>query len=366
MTFVLYQHDPAHSFGSVDGSGVTVTLRKTYFCPECNLQVASEFALSEHLSRVHPIAHPHLVIGGIRTPAEWIVRKRQTETVLAPNAQGIAVSLNGSRSKRCTTVALGELLRSQTAGVLEIVLTNRGAESRYRIVLRIPPRDALDVIDRRFSSRLAREDVTISDIRVFAEDVPGGPAAVDYASGLADYVYGVLAKDGAGGTSLTFSGYRQKLAHAAAVLSEFDNPLAIAICSCVRFNLNDLKGPWKPTGVLPLDVAFHHFRQLADVGLAEAETAHPRRKSRPHGVALCPVDSATNRILRAVAEAQIVEPNDLVRPGMSDEDRAKSTALLAERLLRQGSSGATEFLSQLQHDAVFGDWASRRLSSATS
>ena len=79
--------------------------------------------------------------------------------------------------------------------------------------------------------------------------------------GLADYVYGVLAKDGAGQTTLPFSAFLDKLKRSLGILGPFDRPLAAAVASCIRFNLNDFRSTWRPCGVRTLDRAFWIFRQ---------------------------------------------------------------------------------------------------------
>src|SRR5947207_124912 len=79
----------------------------------------------------------------------------------------------------------------------------------------------------------------------FDESCRPYPSAREYASALADYVFGVLAKDQCGGTTIPFAQYPERYQAALSIVSEFRRPLARALCACIEFNLNDFHMPYQ-------------------------------------------------------------------------------------------------------------------------
>jgi hypothetical protein len=362
MPFVIYLHDPAHSFGSVSAQGTTVDLIRRYSCPACLKQFQNERELAEHLAAEHPIHLPYLTLAGRQVPSVWTVRRPLSQSLAAVNANKIHVDFNNKRIRNGSASVISRLLTDYREGVVDIRLTNRTVDSTYQILLRVPEPKEVDEITTAFATQLARNDVSVPDVRRFAERPSLSQAGLEYASALADYVFGVLAKDQSGGISLPFSAFRQKFLTAESVLCEFDNTLAGAICAAIRFNLNDFAGPVRLTGVEPLDRATEFFAEKAGADGVVRQKRGRSKQTSPTPRPLCPIDSATERIVRATTDGRPVE--DLpVPPDLSDEDRTKSAVVIADdRIRRRRATDAIVYLEQLQHDPVFGEWALRLLS----
>jgi hypothetical protein len=186
-----------------------------------------------------------------------------------------------------------------------------------------------------------------------------GPAAREYASALADYVYGVLAKDGAGQTSLPFVAFLDRFKRSLAVVGAFDRPLAAAVASCIRFNVNDFRGQWKPSQVLILDRAFWIFRERA-IGRAPGHPPQPTAQAGSD-IPLCPVDTVTLTILDMAADSQPPKIRTLraltSRRDLSDEDHVKAWVLLAARVTDLMPEDVAACRAALEFDPVFGRWA---------
>jgi hypothetical protein len=192
-----------------------------------------------------------------------------------------------------------------------------------------------------------------------------------YAGGLAEYVYGVLAKEGSeySGTALPFGAFPAKFNRVLAELSDHvDRPVAAAVVGAARLNLNDLVTPNTVTGDRRLDGCSTTLHEAATL-LPWTEPA-----DRDEGVAvvpLCPIDSDTHFVLAAyealvahdASDRQVAEFESRTEDGtLSGWDRSKLRVLVATALLREGDRrGTRQHLDGLAHDAIFSEWAAREL-----
>ena len=358
MPFLVYPCDPAHAVGSTDGPVIAREFRRTHRCPECPAEFASAVDLGDHLTTEHPIPQPHLLLGGTRVPGNWIIRQPVDSAGLRiMNATEVDLSINGASLRATSAAAFRQILDEMREGVLELHLHNRGALQRYDIRILIPEGRELHRLEDEFMTRLARDDVTVSDVRRFDEAISVGPSAREYASGLADYVYGMLAKDGAGQTTLPFAVFPDKLKRSLGVLGTFERPLATAIANCIRFNLNDFRSAWKPCGVRVLDHAFRIFRQLALGKTPGSTVLLPDENGIEHP--LCPVDATTQSILSLIdSPTQLTALRDMtLRHDLSDADRVKVYVLLAAQAVDLTPEDIAACQAALEYHPVFGNWA---------
>ena len=304
MPFLLYQCDPAHAVGSTDGPVIVQELRRSYICPQCHAEFPSEAELDDHLTTEHPVLQPHVLLGRTQVQAHWVIRQPvDTSALQIMNATEVWLSTNGDPLRSTSSEAFRQSLAQTRDAVLELHLHNRGASQRYDIRIQIPEEAELQRIEDEFRVHLARTDVTVTDVRRFDEALSVEAGAREYGSALADYVYGVLAKDGAGQTTLPFAAFPDKLKRSLAIVRGFERPLALAVASCIRFNLNDFRSAWRPCGVQMLDRAFWIYRERA-----LERTPGPTRRSplqtEPE-VPLCPVDTVTQTILNMVVASDL-------------------------------------------------------------
>ena len=358
MPFLVYPCDPAHAVGSTDGPVVAKEFRHSHRCPECLAPFSCEADLRDHLTTEHPILQPHLLLGGTRTPRNWVIRQPvNTATLQIMNATEVGLSINGAPLRPTSVTAFRQVLDRTREAVLELHLCTRGAVQRYDILILIPEKQELHCLEREFMTRLARDDVTVSDVRRFDEALTVGPGAREYSSALADYVYGMLAKDRAGQIMLPFEAFPDKLKGSLSILRTFERPLATAVATCIRFNLNDFRGAWQPCGVRPLDHAFWIFRQRA-FGETPDRTA-PLPPENGIEYPLCPVDAMTQTILSFFdAPAPLAALRDMTsRHDLSDADRVKVYVLLADQTAHLTPEDVAACREALAYDPLFGEWA---------
>lgn len=277
------------------------------------------------------------------------------------NATEVDLGINGAPLRAASVAALRQILDETREAVLELRLRTRGAFQLYDIRILVPEEEELHRLESEFMTRLARDDVTVSDVRRFDEAISVGPGAREYASALADYVYGMLAKDGAGQTTLPFAAFPDKLKRSLGILGAFERPLATAVASCIRFNLNDFRSAWRPCGVRTLDHAFWIFRQRTFGGTPDSTAPLPRENGIEHP--LCPVDAVTQSILGLVdAPAPLTALRDMtLRHDLSDADRVKVYVLLAAQVVDAKPEAVAACRAALEYDPVFGEWANRVL-----
>ena len=359
MSFILYNCDPAHAVGSVDGRTTTLELTQTHLCPECQAEFPSMDNLGDHLTTKHPILQPYLLFGGARVSHDWVIRQAMDASDLQiMNAKEVALGINGDQLRSISCEAFLQVLNRTRYGTLELQLRNRGACRRYVIHVLVPKQDDLRRIEDLFTEHLVRNDVSVSDVRHFDEILSVGGAAREYASALADYVYGILAKDSAGQTTLPFEEFPNKLKRSLDIVKAFKTPLAATITSSIRFNLNDFQSSWRPCGTPLLDNAFWFFRRRA----LEKSGGHFKstdRQTKP----LCPVDAVTHTILDTLDKPNPIPTlqNMTLRHDLSHEDRVKVCVLLADQSADLDPECVAACQAVLQFNPIFGRWANRTL-----
>ncbi len=346
-------------------------------CVHCSRVFQSPDERSWHSSEAHPLARPTLYIAERAAPSTLLVRTPISATAVSVGScTSVKVVVDGVPAEDVGPEQLGGLVDGRRAAHIVVELENRRAadsadvRATYTLKFAVPDPDELAQVDRAFVSTLAVDRPSTREVEAFASEVSGFASARRYAGALADYVHGVLIKEGSdfGGATLPFETFQAKFARALAELADHtDRPVATSVVALARLNLNDVgqsapfAGDPRLDGCLVFlhDAATHGRGRLADL-------------SR-HGsaIALCPIDRDTHLVLGAyeslvVGRAQkgrFTELHERVEDGgLSGYDRTKLRVLVAFRAIHDGLySTAAPHLRILAHDPVFGAWAEREL-----
>jgi hypothetical protein len=241
----------------------------------------------------------------------------------------------------------------------------------YALRVAIPSEDELAEVDRAFVRHLAIDRPSTREVEAFAAQVAPLASARSYAGGLADYVHGVLVKEGSdfGGATLPFEAFEAKFTRALVELADHaSRPVAASVVAATRLNLNELVSPVPESGDVRFDDCVRTLRGL----VASSSNALDRiERAGLAAVALCPIDRDTNTIVAANELLKTVGL-DAVRTeeledraddaSLSPQDRFKLRALIANAFVQAGKpDGARRHLEALSHDGVFGGWATRAL-----
>jgi hypothetical protein len=311
-------------------------------------------------------------------PADLVIRTPvEARLFSADSCTSVRVALDGERLSEINSGELGELISERRSGHLRIELENRRAadsadvRARYTIRIAIPDDGELEEVDRAFVRHLAVDRPSTRDVEEFASEVERFRSAREYAGALADYVHGVLVKEGSeyGGATLPFAAFESKFSRTLAELSDHvTRPVAAAVVAVARLSLNDLASPVPRTGDRSLDGC---VRTLSDLVTPDSAPESEEPQAGFAEIALCPIDRDTHLVRtsyeilvnRETSEAEFVDLSigaDDAR--LSPQDRAKLHALVAIGALRCGRSDlANQHLEVLVHDGVFGPWAARAL-----
>jgi len=217
----------------------TLPLVPTYPCPKCGLEFSSERDLRVHAFEGHATPRPMLVFKGREcgrsrltvttetSPADWVMK----------NVQSVVV--NG----RATTPGNASvLLSSHRSGVSDVALANGDVSQTFQFEFTLAEEEDLQGVDGALDRLIDAGELSLRAIDDFIMRSKRYPTASRYLSGLANYLYGVLAREGAGESSLVNRlgtvGYEGKYDQAVGTLGTLDRAPAEAICGIVAFHYN--------------------------------------------------------------------------------------------------------------------------------
>lgn len=332
--------------------------------------------LRRHLALKHPLEQPTLYLEGRPLLRESIVRGPVDVNEIVPVASTAhEIQVNGTDWTSVTGAELSSMFAACRNETWKIRLTNsrRDDDSQssttYTVRFRIPDQAELSEVDERFVDLLATDDLSHIELRMFESSLPKQLPAREYASALGNYALGLLLKDRREipRSSVTFDEYVVKMKEAMAVLVHFPRPIAVAISTTIRFELNDFTSD--PVGQPEmLTQGLGYFRNI----LANNKSGLSDHHGIPEGVSrpICPVSSTTHKLLTScnrfrngqVSPGELETLRQITRGGFSTYDIEKARVLCADGFLKIGrDDDARDHLLSLQFHPVFGPWANGKL-----
>ena len=333
-----------------------------YPCKFCNKSFLSTDELYDHRFSAHPVKQPILII----SKQEIAARQHTVSQALSPSdiyignadsctLDGKRFSIEEAKIELCTT----------RWGVREIVLRSEDglAETRCSVSIEVPETSDLEAVSQRFLSIPDQGGLDIRSIQAFISNTRQYKTASNYVDGLSSYLYGVLAKDMRGGTTLTPQDGRVRFNRALQSLRGFETPISNAVRGILRFALNDFYDASDLSLVPDLQIAVRRFYSLiSTVPLCDDTYAVDNHSSSSCRV---PLDMTLDKLVEwcGMSEEDVVanEPTmSLVfnTDSWAMEDRFKVRLLLASSLLRVGEfRRAADHARRIRDDVVFGDWA---------
>jgi hypothetical protein len=348
-----------------------------YPCPICKEPFNDGNSVSWHVSTTHPIERPILFVKGAPAPSFTPIREKlDPDDVLVANCTAARLSRNGRPEVEVDPGEVARLVTEDTDAEHRLRLFNRRAqddakiEAGYSLRITVPERAELVEVDKRFVERIAVDNLSMDIVERFARDTQRFRTARYYADALVAYAIGVLIKERTpeGGATLPFAEFQGKFAHAVSELILFaDRPVALAVTTCARLNLNDFVDA-ASSGIVAVDECHTFFAGLKNRG---AVVFPSDLNLAPGIVPLCPVDRDTHAVLQSFAA--LAEPSGSPRilnevedratdATLSSFDRTKLTAMAAGRRLLEGDeAAAAPLLRMLANDPHLGSWAQANL-----
>lgn len=274
-----------------------------YRCIHCPLQFGLEDELRKHRFETHPYTRPFMFLRGLELGASRVnVTRRITPTEIQLEACSSA-RMNGA------LISIDEL-PNQLSRIkndrVEIDLYSAGVSASFDINFQIANAADLDAIDISFQRLAKRRTLSIVSLNDFITECGHLSSAGIYLDGIANYLYGVLAKERASDSSLTFNKYPERFNAAASALMDFERPLAKLIRGLVALNFNHFKdaATTAPSGLLRA-VAQNFSDSIQGCGWILLTEGRPDRNAPEHLL----TDSETHQIL----EWAVAPPLELVR-----------------------------------------------------
>ncbi|UBM09985.1 hypothetical protein [Cupriavidus metallidurans] len=339
---------------------------QVFACPLCHETFSSYEDRFQHRFEAHPYQRPLLVLGTheVNTPRFVVTAALTPEQIRPVNAA--TCRLDG---KLVSSMALARHIAEAQSGFFKVELT--GAEGKIKVDYEISIEIASDahalLVEQEFARLYSPGVISVANISAFIRATSVARTAHRYVEGLAAYLYGILAKDQRGETTLSQEQGRARLNEARQMLLEIDRPLAAVVAGIVSFQSNAFSRSERLTAVPRLWTAMRWFDSVRTSGLLVPVArldSHAAPNSR------VPLDSTTDEILTWM---------NLPPGGLSDhakqigkrsqqddwlpEDRIKAKVLLAAIYESKGdSANAAQVARAFRHDPVFGQLAERLIS----
>jgi hypothetical protein len=237
-------------------------------------------------------------------------------------------------------------------------------------------------VDKHFLQTLVLDELRHSDLQRFEDGLPVDMPAREYGGALGDYALGILLKERRDvlRSQVGFEEFVVKMRSALEVLRLFHRPVALAVSSTIRFNLNDFHDYGTATAT-ELEIGLRFFRSITG---SPPTSASPRPTVGPTPPtsskhAVCPVDHISYHLLHACTRlagggtmslAELEALRQYIIRGLtpvSEQDLAKIHVICAEGYMRLAQvANALWHLQAVQFPPSFKDWAQRRLEDISS
>ena len=329
-----------------------------YRCAMCGAIFETKDALRGHRFETHPRYRPVLMLNGLELGT---VTKRVTAPLRESDVEVTecdAAFLNG---RRIPPKDLPGLIADLADGTTRLMLKNGDVVADFTLDVCLATEDDLTGIERELQRMVEARRLDVAAIDDFIVAAGQFGSAVGYCDGIAAYLYGMLAKEGTGGSSLLQTAYVGKYNQAVEALTDYDRPIARVVGSLIAFNFNQ----------------FSKARGLG--GNARVGHAAGKYDERLNGAAHCDPgltevlsidevlsDSDTEQVVRwAVADlATLAERTQLmehfVRRDTVDLDRFKVHVLLAEAYAFAGDKASSvRHAKSIRYIAPAHKWAER-------
>ncbi|MEA3250574.1 MAG: C2H2-type zinc finger protein [Pseudomonadota bacterium] len=352
--------DPGNAGGSVLIPEIPTLPNRpvTFQCDKCGEVFTDREARRQHVFDHHPFKRPQLLVGSRMVkergevmasqflPADWVIQ--QAERIVI-NQQDVS-SQEASRQ-----------LSKIISGFHEVTLTSADYSVTYQIEFDIPTETQLLAVEKTFNMLIVNQPLESERIAQFITVAKREDGGRYYIEGISDFLYGVLAKDQRGGTSLNRDDYTAKFHAAREALRFMDRPLANLIKALVNFNDNAFSEAeiLAPGGQVAIAC-----RMLN--GLRSGKHCPPAETRTASGHNL-PVDTLTAEIMRfcslplAEQREQLPQLAHLASKRLTtDHDRVKIQALAMNTCWEAGDhEQAVSWARMLRHSPLFETLANR-------
>lgn len=209
-------------------------------CTECGRVFKSPDDLAVHLFDGHMTSRPLLLLRGRECGRSRLTVITKTQPEDWEFAHASRVLVNG---KSFSPGRARKALASANRGVLEVRLEGDRVDQVFEFAFSVADTDDLERVDAQLRAFVRQRALSIATIERFLEDTASFSSADQYRFGLANYFYGVLARERSPESGLVDDhraerAYVGRFQEAAQSLSQFEQPGAEAVCGLIAFHFN--------------------------------------------------------------------------------------------------------------------------------
>ncbi|UYG08061.1 hypothetical protein [Halomonas sp. M4R1S46] len=352
--------DPGNAGGSVLIPEIpTIPNRPiTYQCDKCGEVFTEREARRQHIFDHHPFKRPQLLVGSrmVKERGEVVASPFPPEDWVIQQAERIEIDYQAVTSRQAC-----RRLSQLSSGFHEVTLTSVDYSVTYHIEFDIPTEAQLAAVEQAFNILIVNQPLESERIAQFITVAKQEDGARYYIEGISDFLYGVLAKDQRGGTSLNRDDYTAKFHAARESMRFLDHPLANLIKALVNFNDNAFS---EAEVLAPDGQVATACRMLNGLRSGKHCPAPETRTVSGHNL---PVDTLTAEIMRfcslplAEQQEQLPQLAHLASKRLTtDHDRVKIQALAMNTCWEAGDhEQAVSWARKLRHSPLFEALANR-------
>lgn len=318
----------------------------------CGAAFFSDRDLDVHEYGGHVREQPTLILKGreVGRSRLYVTKPTTVDDWVFTNAESVTV--NGDRFQ---PAAAAEILANKSTGFTEVMARNGDVLQTYQFEFAFANAVDLQGVDDALESLIRGSVLGLGVIDTFIMAAKRYPSASRYLDGLANYLYGVVAREG--GSS---ERYQSLYDRAVTILGEFDRPPAEAICGLVAFHYNHFEHAMSKT----------RSARVSDVSKRFTSLLRGRRPSvqgleQVHHTVLDAAlsDSTMERVLRVCAipldGSALTEVEDATSDvgGHRPYDQLKLRMIIAEHHLASGNlTAARAQAAELRHYRITENW----------
>lgn len=326
--------------------------KPSHICLVCGAAFFSHRDLDVHEYSGHIRQQPTLILNGreVGRGRLYVTKPTSVHDWVFSNSDSVIV--NGERSR---PEAAAEILASKSKGFAEVIAQNGDIQQTYQFDFAFADAADLQGVDDALEAVIRGSTLSLGVIDTFIMESKRYPSASRYLDGIANYLYGVLAREG--GSS---ERYQSRYDTAVTILGEFDRPPAEAICGLVAFHYNHFEHAMSKTKSARVSDVSRRFTSLL-----RGRRPSVRGLEQVHHTVLDAAlsDSTMERVLRLCAipldGSALSEVEDATSAigGHRPYDQLKLRIIIAEHHLASGNlTAARAQTAELRHYRITENW----------
>jgi len=328
-------------FHEPTGFGDRQRVQAVFRCGQCDQTFNSHDMLRAHRFEVHPLRRPVLMV------RERELGSHPLKVTSALRAAHIKVEgadralLNGHE---VPVHRVPTILASFSSDVVRLLLEKNGVEAAFELDFRIASVFDLEGVEEEFRKTAAGRKLNSRTVDAFIAAASTFRSAIGYCDGICTYLYGVMAREGTGGSTLPYEAYGGRFARASEELTAYERPLARMIGSLVEFHFNHFRDAAR------LVSAASRIGSVSARYATWIESKRANRRPVPSAttplneIEACLTDRETELILQSASQplravaAEYAELEGLLNKDVVEFDKVKVHMLLAEAFSATGDT----------------------------